>query len=131
MKILLDTHIFLWYISGDKRLPDDKRTAIQNLDNEVYLSAISLWEAIIKHQLGKLLLPQPPGIYLPIQREKHQILGLTLDETSVAYLAQLPAIYRDPFDRMLICQSAVHSLILRLMTKLFINTRCRFLHEPH
>jgi PIN domain nuclease of toxin-antitoxin system len=112
MKLLLDTHIFLWYISGDKRLSDDKRDSIRDLNNEVYLSVVSIWEAIIKYQLGKLQLPQPPETYLPTQRERHQILSLTLDEASVAYLAQLPSFHRDPFDRMLICQANVHDLTL-------------------
>jgi PIN domain nuclease of toxin-antitoxin system len=112
MKISLDTHIFLWYISGDKRLLDDKRANIQDLNNEIYLSVVSIWEAIIKYQIGKLPLPQSPEIYLPAQREKHQILSLTLDEDSVAHLTQLPPIHRDPFDRMLICQANVLDLML-------------------
>ena len=112
MNFLLDTHIFLWYISGDKRLPNDKRDGIRDLNNEVYLSVVSIWEAIIKYQLGKLPLPQPPKTYLPAQRRQHQIMSLTLNEDSVAYLAQLPSLHRDPFDRMLICQANVHGLIL-------------------
>jgi PIN domain nuclease of toxin-antitoxin system len=59
MKILLDTHIFLWFISGDSRLSIDIRDAIRNTDNEVYLSVISVWESIIKHQLGKLPYQSP------------------------------------------------------------------------
>ena len=66
MKLLLDTHIFLWFITGDKRLPDDMQRDIRNPDNEVYLSIVSLWETIIKHQLGRLSLPEPPERYLPI-----------------------------------------------------------------
>jgi len=58
MKLLLDTHVFLWFISGDSRLPDAMRDNIRDL---------------IKHQLGKLPLPQPPEVYLPAQRERHQI----------------------------------------------------------
>lgn len=112
MKLLLDTHIFLWYISGDKRLADDRRDRIRNSDNDVYLSVVSIWEAIVKCQLGKLPLPEPPEIYLPTQRDRHQILSLALEEASVAYLAKLPAIHRDPFDRMLICQANVHNLSL-------------------
>jgi PIN domain nuclease of toxin-antitoxin system len=112
MKILLDTHIFLWYISADKRLSDDRRASIQDLNNEVYLSVVSVWEAIVKYQLGKLPLPQPPEIYLPTQRVRHKISSLTLDEASVAYPSQLPSIHRDPFDRMLICQANVQGLSL-------------------
>lgn len=68
MRILLDTHIFLWFISGDIRLSADIRDAIRDPDNEVYLSSVSVWEAIVKHQLDKLPLPEPPETYLPKQR---------------------------------------------------------------
>jgi len=83
MKILLDTHIFLWFISGDIRLSTDVRDAIRDPDNEVYLSAVSVWEAIVKYQLGKLPLPEPPEIYLPKQRDIHQIVSLALDESKL------------------------------------------------
>ncbi|WP_088240315.1 type II toxin-antitoxin system VapC family toxin [Calothrix rhizosoleniae] len=110
MKILLDTHIFLWFISGDSRLPADIREAIRDLDNSVYLSVVSIWEAIIKYQLGKLPLPESPEIYLTKQRDLHQITSLAIDESSVAQLAQLPPLHRDPFDRMLICQALQNGL---------------------
>jgi PIN domain nuclease of toxin-antitoxin system len=112
MKILLDTHIFLWFISGDSRLSIDIRDAIRNTDNEVYLSVISVWESIIKHQLGKLPLPESPETYLPKQRNLHQIIGLAVDEKSVAQLAQLPPLHRDPFDRMIICQALQNELAI-------------------
>jgi PIN domain nuclease of toxin-antitoxin system len=80
--------------------------------NEVYLSIVSLWEAIVKHQLGRLPLPQPPEIYLPTQRERHQISSLSLDEAGVSQLANLPPIHRDPFDRILICQAMQHGLTI-------------------
>jgi len=112
MRLLLDTHIFLWYITSDRRLPKDKRESIRNSDNEVYLSVVSLWETIIKYQLGKLQLPQPPEVYLPLQRSRHQIFSLGLDEASVSHLNQLPPIHRDPFDRMLICQANAHGLTI-------------------
>jgi PIN domain nuclease of toxin-antitoxin system len=112
MKLLLDTHIFLWFISGDRRLPETMRNSIQNVDNEVYLSVVSLWEVIIKHQLGKLVLPQPPAIYLPAQRQRHQLTSLSIDESSVSRLSSLPQMHRDPFDRMLICQALEHDLTL-------------------
>jgi len=79
MKLLLDTHIFLWYIRRDRKLSDDFRDSIRNPANEVYLSVVSLWEAIIKYRIGKLSLPQAPEIYLPIQRERHRIASLVLD----------------------------------------------------
>jgi PIN domain nuclease of toxin-antitoxin system len=112
MKILLDTHIFLWFISGDSRLSTDVRDAIRDPDNEIYLSVVSVWESIVKYQLGKLPLPEPPETYLPKQRSLHQIASLALDETSVAQLARLPPLHRDPFDRMLICQAVQNGLII-------------------
>lgn len=112
MKILLDTHIFLWFISGDTQLSTDIRDTIRDPGNEVYLSAISIWEAIVKYQLGKLPLPEHPETYLPRQRDLHQIASLTLDESSVIQLAKLPPLHRDPFDRILICQALQNDLTI-------------------
>ncbi|MGB7412797.1 MAG: type II toxin-antitoxin system VapC family toxin [Thermosynechococcaceae cyanobacterium] len=112
MRILLDTHIFLWFISGDTQLSKDVRDVIRDPDNEVYLSAVSVWEAIVKYQLGKLPLPEPPETYLPKQRDLHQIASLSLDEGSVIQLAKLPLLHRDPFDRMLICQALQNGLAI-------------------
>lgn len=117
MKLLLDTHIFLWYVSKDKRLPVALKDAIRNLENQVFLSVVSLWEAIVKYQLDKLPLPHPPEAYLPQQRKKHQIASLDLDEASVSHLTNLPRIHRDPFDRILICQALEHGLILVTVDK--------------
>ncbi|MBW4563991.1 MAG: type II toxin-antitoxin system VapC family toxin [Mojavia pulchra JT2-VF2] len=112
MKILLDTHIFLWFISGDNRLSIDVIDAIRAPDNTVYLSFVSIWECIVKYQLGKLPLPESPEIYLPKQRDRHQIANLDLDEGSVSQLASLPSLHKDPFDRMLICQALQHGLTI-------------------
>ncbi|NEP29447.1 MAG: type II toxin-antitoxin system VapC family toxin, partial [Moorea sp. SIO3I6] len=112
MKILLDTHIFLWFISGDTMLSTDVRDIMRDPDNEVYLSVVSVWEAIVKYQLGKLPLPEPPDKFLPNQRQLHQIASLDLDEGSVTQLSKLPLIHRDPFDRMLISQALEKGLTL-------------------
>jgi PIN domain nuclease of toxin-antitoxin system len=112
MRILLDTHIFLWFISGDTQLSTDVRDTIRETDNEIYLSAVSVWEAIVKYQLGKLPLPEHPETYLPKQRDLHQIASLNLDENSVIQLAKLPSLHRDPFDRMLICQALQNGLTI-------------------
>ncbi len=71
-----------------------------------------LREAIVKYQLGKLPLPETPEIYLPKQRNLHQISSLALDESSVSQLAILPLLHRDPFDRMLICQALQNGLTI-------------------
>ena len=112
MRIMLDTHIFLWFISGDSQLSIDARDLIRDSDNEVYLSVVSVCESIIKYQLGKLPLPGTPEIYLPKQRDAHQINSLSIDEDSIAQLINLPPLHRDPFDRMLICQALQHGLTI-------------------
>jgi len=112
VKILLDTHVFLWYISADERLPPSFLDALRVPDNEVYLSVVSLWEVIIKYQLGKLPLPASPEVYVPLQRRRHLLYSLDVDEASVAELVKLPALHRDPFDRLLICQARVHGMVV-------------------
>jgi PIN domain nuclease of toxin-antitoxin system len=112
MKILLDTHIFLWYISGDNRISPEMTQMIRRSENEVYLSVVSLWEVIIKHQLGKMPLPQSPEIYLPTQRQRHMFRSLEVDEASVKQLMQLQPLHNDPFDRLLICQALAHGMTI-------------------
>ena len=67
---------------------------------------------MIKSQLGRLPLPEPAEAYLPRQRERHQVASLPIDEASVAQLATLPPLHRDPFDRMLISQALQHDLVI-------------------
>jgi PIN domain nuclease of toxin-antitoxin system len=112
MRILLDTHIFLWFINADIRLSTTIRDTIRDPENDVYLSSVSIWEVIVKYQLGKLSLPESPKTYLPRQRDLHQIDSLALDEMSVIQLTKLPLLHRDPFDRMLICQALQNDLTI-------------------
>lgn len=112
MKLLLDTHIFLWYITANPSLNANIRDLIRDPDHRVYLSPVSIWETLVKHQLGKFPLPEQPEIYLSRQRARHGVDSLALDEASVQRLATLPSYHRDPFDRMLICQALEHDLIL-------------------
>ena len=112
MRLLLDTHIFLWVITSDSHLPRDVEAVIRDPANEVFLSAVSVWEAIVKHALGKLPLPESPAVYLPAQRRAHGIATLALDEASVARLGDLPPLRKDPFDWMLVCQALEHDLVL-------------------
>jgi len=112
MRLLLDTHVFLWYISADVQLPAAFQNAIRDPANEVYLSVASVWEAVIKYALGKLPLPEAPAEYLPQQREVHRIATLPVEEPALAQLASLPPFHRDPFDRILIAQALQHGLTL-------------------
>src|SRR5262245_12894734 len=112
MRLLLDTHVFLWYISADPRLPAAFRSAIQDPGNEVWLSVASVWEATIKYALDKLPLPDPPDEYLPRQRTAHGIASLVIEEGALTHLAKLPPLHRDPFDRILIAQALQHDMTL-------------------
>ena len=112
MRLLLDTHVFLWYISADPKLPAAFRAAIQEPANEVFLSVASVWEAVIKYGLGKLPLPAPPEEYLPRQRESHRIASLPVEEGALLHLAKLPPLHRDPFDRILVAQALQHDLTI-------------------
>lgn len=112
MKLLLDTHIFLWFISGDTKLSASAQAHITDSNNNVYLSVASVWEAVVKHQLGKLPLPQAPETYLPLQRQNHRISSLGIDEATITFLPKLPTLHRDPFDRILICQALQHGLTI-------------------
>lgn len=112
MKLLLDTHAFLWYISDDPRLSRYAYNAIRDKSNEVYLSVVSVWEALVKYQIGKLPLPEPADEYIEASRIAHRISDLELDSKAVSRLLSLPALHSDPFDRMLICQALNHGLTI-------------------
>lgn len=112
MRLLLDTHIFLWFITGHARLSPILIDVLRHPQHEVFVSVISTWECTIKQQLGKLNLPAPANIYLPEQRQRHQFKNLDINELSIQHLYDLLAIHRDPFDRMLICQALAHQLTL-------------------
>jgi PIN domain nuclease of toxin-antitoxin system len=120
MKLLLDTHIFLWLIDDDKRLSAQYRQAIQNPNNEKFLSVVSIWECVIKYQIGKLDFSSSPETYLPKERRKHLIKTLTVDENSIAQLIKLPLLHKDPFDRLIMAQALQHNLIIMTEDKLIL-----------
>ena len=112
MRVLLDTCTFLWMIIDDDPLSDIAREVFQDPANDIFLSAISAWEIALKHGQDKLPLPQLPERFVPEQRDQHGIDALPLDEPSIFHLHRLPALHRDPFDRMLACQAIEHGLII-------------------
>ncbi len=112
MKLLLDTHVFLWHVTDDPRLPAPFLAAILDPANEVYLSVASVWEAVAKHATGKLPLPGPPEVFLPDERRALRIASLVIDEGTMPHLAGLPLLHRDPFDRVLMAQALQHRLLL-------------------
>ncbi|MBW2732097.1 MAG: type II toxin-antitoxin system VapC family toxin [Deltaproteobacteria bacterium] len=112
MKLLLDTCTFLWIAADAPQLSLRARELFMAPESEVYLSAISAWEIAVKHRLGKLPLPEPVERFVPDVRERHGIDSLALDEESTLQDARLPAIHRDPFDRMLVSQAMMSGLTI-------------------
>ena len=112
MRFLLDTCTFLWIITDDEELSAHARGLFTDPGNEVYLSAVSVWEMSVKFSLGRLPLPDAPERFIPSQRERHNVAPLALDEGATLYLHKLPPHHRDPFDRMLICQAIHHDLTI-------------------
>jgi PIN domain nuclease of toxin-antitoxin system len=119
MNLLLDTHAFLWYISSDPKLPRYAFDAIRDKSNQVYLSVVSVWEALVKNQTGKL-----PCRHLRTNTSTRVAL---LIESLISHwngrqcrtLLSLPAHHRDPFDRMLICQALAHQLTIVTNDEMF------------
>jgi PIN domain nuclease of toxin-antitoxin system len=107
VNFLLDTSAFLWLILDDPQLSTQAHMAIRNPENGLCLSAVSMWEILVKHRLGKLPLPDVPPAYEFIreERQRHRIEPLPLSEEDTAQLLSLPDYHRDPFDRMLVCQA--------------------------
>ena len=112
MRLLLDTCTFLWAVFSPELLTDKAKALFADPDNEVFLSVVSSWEIAVKHSLGRLPLPEPPGEFIPSQRQAHGIESLPLDEEAALHVARLPRLHADPFDRMLASQAIVHGLVL-------------------
>lgn len=110
MKILLDTCTFLWITANAKELSRTAKALFSAAENEVYLSSVSVWEIMVKNQLGKLPLPDPVENFIKKQRTIHRIATLALSEEATLQLPRLPNHHNDPFDRMLICQAIVSGL---------------------
>ena len=112
MRLLLDTHAFLWWIINDKRLSQAARRAIADEDNDVLISAVSAWEIAIKHRIGKL--PESETLVenmaAKIALEGFEELPITVDDAVRA--GQLPGHHSDPFDRMLIAQALARNIPL-------------------
>jgi PIN domain nuclease of toxin-antitoxin system len=112
MRVLLDTHTFLWWNTDDPRLSPKARELIADGRNEIYLSVASAWEIAIKAARGSLILPEPPEQYVPSRLRLHRMLVLTIQLRHALTVYDLPMIHRDPFDRLLIAQSRVEDLPL-------------------
>jgi PIN domain nuclease of toxin-antitoxin system len=112
MNLLLDTHVFLWWLEHHPRLPQSAIQAIGHSENEVHVSAASLWEIATKHRLGKLPLPCASPEALPALVLAEQMTLLPMLPTHAVLAGSWSQTHRDPFDRMLAAQAKLEKLAL-------------------
>lgn len=112
MKLLLDTHIFLWLNQEPEKLPKHLLTLCSDRQNKLFLSMVSPWEIQIKSQLGKLHLHAPLHEMISYQQSQNDLNILSIQLEHINTLATLANYHNDPFDRLLIAQSIVESMIL-------------------
>ncbi len=111
MRLLLDTHVFLWGIAEPEKLPDRVQTALRDETNELLVSAASLWEIALKVRAGKLRLPET-GDFFAAHLGRLGAGTLAVAAAHVLRLFGLPHHHRDPFDRLLVAQCQVEGLVL-------------------
>lgn len=112
MRLLLDTHIFLWFVYGDAQLSARARALIEDTLNTCFLSIASIWETAIKVGTGKLTLTQPVEVFFAEQAQRNSIGLLPIELAHAARVATLPFHHRDPFDRLLVAQSLTENVPL-------------------
>jgi len=110
VKILLDTHTFLWWIADDQRLSARAREITEDGNNELFLSAATGWEITIKVQIGRLKLPVEPVQFILEQMRINAIQSLAIQMNHALHVYTLPQHHRDPFDRLLVAQSQLEGL---------------------
>ena len=112
MKVLLDTHTFLWSISEPEKLSDVAKATFLNEENELYLSAVSYWEICVKKSLGKILLGDNWINLFDQETTANKILWLPIKKVHCQAIINLPFIHRDPFDRLLVTQAKYENMVL-------------------
>ena len=112
MNVLLDTHAFLWAVTGDRRLSSPARALIEDRENQVFLSAVSMWEIVLKAKAGKLHVEGSVAKVLEEQMRQARISPLAIQPAHVLRVAALPPIHKDPFDRLLVAQAQAENLAL-------------------
>jgi len=110
MKLLLDTHVFLWFIMGSALLSADTRALIEDEKNRKFISVASLWEIAIKSSIGKLSLSAPFDQLIPQQLSLNGFELLPIEVSHLAAVTTLPFHHRDPFDRVLIAQALAENM---------------------
>jgi len=112
VKLLLDTHCWLWAEREPKKLGPRTRALLTNLEHEVYLSVASAWEIVLKVSKEKLRLPSDAATYVRSRLRRSHILALDISLDHVLALSSLPILHRDPFDRILVAQAQTDGMTL-------------------
>jgi PIN domain nuclease of toxin-antitoxin system len=112
MRILLDTHAFLWWITDDDRLGPRARRAIADGSNDIFFSAASGWEIVVKAGLGRLRVSDEIKRFIPAQIAANGFQVLPVHLRHALAIHALPALHRDPFDRLLIAQALTEALVI-------------------
>jgi PIN domain nuclease of toxin-antitoxin system len=108
MRLLLDTHVLLWWLDDSEALSRNARSVIADPENAVYVSAVSVWEIVLKASAGKLDIPVDWADAIAEEPFRH----LSVTREHALKVAELPPLHRDPFDRLLVAQSLVEELVL-------------------
>jgi PIN domain nuclease of toxin-antitoxin system len=112
MRLLLDTHTFLWFVWASPQLASSVRSLIEDTANQKFVSVAGLWELAVKVSIGKLTLAKPLDEFLVEHLEGNAFEMLSIERSHVAYVSTLPFHHRDPFDRMLVAQSLIETIPL-------------------
>lgn len=112
MNLLLDTCALLWLAADPDRLSAPARAALDDTANRLFLSDVAVWEIVLKHQTGRLPMPEAPRTWIPKQTAFFELQRQPIDLESLFRSGELPAIHRDPFDRLLCGQAMTHDLIV-------------------
>lgn len=112
MRLLLDTHVFLWWVEDAPELSGKARKGLADPAHEVFLSLASCWEMAIKLSLGKLKVARPLERFIPEQLTANGFRQLNIELRHVVRVAHLPFHHRDPFDRLLVAQALEEGVTL-------------------
>jgi len=119
LRVLLDTHSWLWMVGDSGRLADSSRGLLRDPANELFLSAASAWEMAIKFASGKLRLPQPPAALITQWMAEVRLGALPILHAHALRAGELPPHHRDPFDRLLIAQAQIEGLTVLTADRAF------------
>lgn len=118
MKVLLDTHTFIWWDADPARLSSRASTVLRDPASTVLLSVVSIWEILIKSQLGKMS-PRLPLAQIVAQQQANGVVLLPVTLDHVLEVERLPPAHKDPFDRLLIAQARIENAVVLSVDQIF------------